>query len=92
MTFVAAAACAVQGAGSSPPCRTCRSVELWWGVCLAFSLAAAVTCAAQEGVGVFEDAAYGSQGAAITFGLFGNVLVEAAGAIAVGINGHVGEP
>ena len=41
---------------------------------------------------MFEDAAYGSQGAAITFYLFRNVLVEAAGAIAVGINGHVGEP
>ena len=36
--------------------------------------------------------AYGLRNAVIAVGLFGNVLVEAAGAIAVGINGHVGEP
>ena len=44
------------------------------------------------------DAAYGRQlaalwscGIAAAFGLLGNVLVQAAGAIAVGVDGHVGK-
>ena len=73
---------------------TCLPRVLWsgqWrerlhGICRGYGLCGAEGCCACVVL------VHGLRHAAIAVGLFGNVLVEAAGAIAVGINGHVGEP
>lgn len=71
-------------------CRACYGAGQWrerlHGVCRGYGLCGAEGCCACVVL------VHGLRHAAIAVGLFGNVLVEAAGAIAVGINGHVGEP
>lgn len=88
---MAVAACLL-GAGRwwQLACRSCYGAgqrrERLHGICRGYGLCDAGGCC------VCGMLVCGLRNAAIAVGLFGNVLVEAAGAIAVGINGHVGEP